>query len=249
VEAAGRMLDEIEAPTKEPPSGTRVAPDRPVIAIREVTIRHPRSAAPALAGVSLEVAAGDYLAVTGPTGAGKSTLLSLLMGFSHPVTGSVTVDGIPLQDIDGTDWLRRIAWLPQSPHLFTGSVADNVRFGSPDASDDLVEMALREAGAGFVADLSEGTATMLGENGAGLSAGERSRVALARALIRRAPVLLLDEPTAHLDPITELKVLDTLDSLRGTCTIVIATHRLAVASRAGRVAHFEAGRMTGPGSS
>lgn len=248
VEAAGRMLDEIEAPIEAPRGGSRVAPDHPGITIHDARIEHPESDTPALAGVSLEVAAGDYLAVTGPTGAGKSTLLSVLMGFSHPVAGSVTVDGVPLDDFDGTDWLQRIAWMPQSPHLFAGSVADNVRFGSPDASDDLVDRALNEAGAGFVTDLPEGAATILGEHGAGLSAGERSRVALARALIRRAPILLLDEPTAHLDPITELKVLDTLDSLRGTCTIVIATHRPAVACRADRVVHFKAGRMTTAGS-
>jgi thiol reductant ABC exporter CydD subunit len=249
VEAAGRMLDEIEAPIEAPRSGSRAAPNHPGITIHEVRIEYPGSATPALAGVSLDVAAGDYLAVTGPTGAGKSTLLSVLMGFSHPVAGSVTIDGAPLHDFDGTDWLQRIAWLPQSPHLFAGSVADNVRFGSPDASDDLIDRALSEAGAGFVTDLSEGAATMLGEYGAGLSAGERSRVALARALIRRAPILLLDEPTAHLDPITELKVLDTLDSLRGTCTIVIASHRQAVASRADRVVRFESGRMMNAGSS
>jgi len=115
------------------------------------------------------------------------------------------------------------------------------------ASDDLIDRALREAGAGFVADLSEGTATILGERGAGLSAGECSRVALARALIRRAPILLLDEPTAHLDPITELAVLDTLDTLRGEHTIVIATHRPAVAARADRVVSLESGRLTDPG--
>ncbi len=248
VEAAGCILDEIEAPVEAPLSGSRVAPDHPGITIHDARVEHPGSDTPALAGVSLEVAAGDYLAVTGPTGAGKSTLLSVLMGFALPAAGSVMVDGVPLEDFDGTDWLQRIAWMPQSPHLFAGSVADNVRFGSPEASDDLVDRALNEAGAGFVTDLPEGAATILGEHGAGLSAGERSRVALARALIRRAPILLLDEPTAHLDPITELKVLDTLDSLRGTCTIVIATHRPAVASRADRVVHFEAGRMTSAGS-
>ena len=247
VEAASRMLDEIETPGDEPGTGSRIAPDHPGITIHEVSVEHAGRPTPALTGISLGVAAGDYLAVTGPTGAGKSTLLSLLMGFSHPVAGSVTVDGVSLQDLDGTDWLRRIAWLPQSPHLFAGSVADNVRFGSPDASDDLIDIALREAGAGFVADLPEGAGTMLGEHGTGISAGERSRLALARALIRRAPILLLDEPTAHLDPITELKVLDTLDSLRGTCTIVIATHRQTVASRADRVVRFDAGRMMSPG--
>jgi len=247
VEAAGRMLDEIEAPVDALPPGRRMPPVHPGITLHEATVEHPGRAQSALVVVSLEVAAGDYLAVTGPTGSGKSTLLSVLMGFARPVAGSVTVDGVPLAELDGERWLQRIAWLPQSPHLFSGTVADNVRFGSPGASDDLIDRALSEAGAGFVTDLARGTATVLGEHGAGLSAGERSRVALARALIRQAPILLLDEPTAHLDPITELAVLDTLEALRGKCTIVVATHRPAVAARADRVLCLESGRLTDPG--
>ena len=245
VEAAGRVLDELEAPAAEPHRGKRVPPDRPHIKLLGVTVVHPDRPEPVLHGLSIDIAADDYLAVTGPSGSGKSTLLDILLGFSEPETGSVTVDGILLGDYDLSLWLQRMAWLPQTPHLFAGTIADNVRFGLPGASDGLIYRALSEAGAGFVDDLIDGAGTTIGERGAGLSAGERSRVALARALIRRAPVLLLDEPTAHLDPITELAVLDTLDVLRDRCAIVVATHRLTVASRAGRVVHLESGRVTG----
>ncbi|MBU1227023.1 MAG: thiol reductant ABC exporter subunit CydD, partial [Actinobacteria bacterium] len=235
VEAAGRLLDELEAPGPQPHSGARVPPRRPSIALAGVTAGYPGRAAPVLDGFSLEIGADDYVAVVGPSGAGKTTLLRLILGFTTPGTGVVASGGIPLADLDPALWLQRIAWLPQTPHLFAGSIAANVRFGRPGASDDLVGHALREAGAGFVADLADGTATVVGERGAGLSAGQRSRIALARALIRDAPILLLDEPTAHLDSITEASILDTLDGLRGRCTIVVATHRMAVAARADRM--------------
>jgi len=246
VEAAGRILDEIETKTTEPSRGTRVPPDRPSITLLDATVGYGDRADPVLDGFSLEIAANDYLAVAGPSGSGKSTLLDVILGFVGPETGRVAVDGVPLNEFDHSLWLKRIAWFPQSPHLFAGTIADNVRFGLPGASDDLVEGALRDAGAGFIGDLADGTATTIGERGAGLSAGQRSRVALARALIRQAPILLLDEPTAHLDPITELAVLDTLDGLRDRCTIVVATHRTAVATRADRVVHLGADRPTGP---
>jgi len=122
-----------------------------------------------------------------------------------------------------------------------------VRFGAPGAEDDDVRRALAAAAAGFVEDLPEGIATFVGEGGARLSAGERSRIALARALLRRAPLLLLDEPTAHLDPLTELAVLDSLDRLRGSSTIVLVGHRAAAAARADRVLWLEAGRLSAAG--
>jgi ABC-type multidrug transport system fused ATPase/permease subunit len=131
--------------------------------------------------------------------------------------------------------------MPQAPRLFHGTVADNVRFGAPDASDAAVARALEDAAAGFVGDLPQGLYTPVGEGGTRLSAGERARVALARAFVRRAPLLLLDEPTAHLDPITEMAVLDGLDRCRPYCTIVVVAHREAVAARAGRVWRLAAG--------
>jgi ABC-type multidrug transport system fused ATPase/permease subunit len=184
--------------------------------------------------VSLEVAAGEYVAIQAPSGAGKSTLLGVLLGTVPLSAGRAEAGGIPIGDLDPDAWMARIAWLPQIPHLFAGSIADNVRFGAPGADDDRVDAALAAAAADFVFDLPEGPATVLGERGSGLSAGQRARIALARALVRDAPLLLLDEPTAHLDPITEMRVLDALDSIAGERTIVLATHRDAAARRADR---------------
>ena len=204
---------------------------------------YPGRPVPALDGLSLRLEEGEYLALSGPSGAGKSTLLAVLLGLAPITAGEVLVAGQPVAGLDPASWRRLVAWVPQQPRLFHGTLADNVRFGAPRADDAAVARALEEAAAGFVADLPLGLATPLGEAGARLSAGERARVALARALVRRAPLLLLDEPTAHLDPLTEMAVLDSLDRLRGSCTIVVVAHREAVAARAGRVLRLAGGRL------
>jgi thiol reductant ABC exporter CydD subunit len=249
VEAAAEILDGLEAPAGErPPRGTASPPARPVpIAVEGLTVAYPGRAGPALDRVSLDVRDGEYLAVAGPSGSGKSTLLAVLLGLVPITGGRILVAGTDLTSLDLTAWRRRAAWLPQQPRLFHGTVADNVRFGAPGAGDDEVRRALAAAAAGFVDDLPDGIATFVGEGGARLSAGERSRIALARALLRRAPLLLLDEPTAHLDPLTELAVLDSLDRWRGSATIVLVGHRPVAAARADRVLWLDAGRVSPPG--
>ncbi len=242
VEAAGAILDSLEGEAPAAASGAP-APSRPTpIEIHDLTVAFPGRPTPALDRVSLRIEEGDYLALAGPSGSGKSTVLAVLLGLAPIASGEVRIAGRSLAGIDLAAWRRRLAWVPQQPRLFHGTVADNVRFGAPDAGDEAVARALEEAAAGFVADLPQGIDTPVGEGGARLSAGERARVALARALVRRAPLLLLDEPTAHLDPLTEMAVLDALDRLRGSCTIVVVAHRQAVAARAGRVLRLEAGR-------
>jgi ABC-type multidrug transport system fused ATPase/permease subunit len=160
------------------------------------------------------------------------------------------VAGSDLASLDLEGWRRLIAWVPQRPRLFHGTIADNVRFGAPRASDREVRRALEAAAAGFVDDLPEGIRTPVGEGGVRLAAGERSRLALARAIVRNAPLLLLDEPTAHLDPLTELAALDSLDRLRGSTTIVLAGHRPEAAARADQVLRLQTGRSSlGPGES
>ena len=249
VEAAGEILDGLEAPGREPPlRGTAPAPARPApIAVEGLTVAYPGRARPALDRVWLDIRQDEYLVVAGPSGSGKSTLLAVLLGLVPATEGRVRVAGADLASLDHTQWRRLVAWLPQQPRLFHGTIADNVRFGSPGATDNEVHRTLAAAGAGFVEDLPEGIATFVGEGGARLSAGERSRIALARALLRRAPLLLLDEPTAHLDPLTELAVLDSLDLLRSSVTIVLAAHRVAAAARADRVLWLEGGRLSATG--
>jgi ATP-binding cassette subfamily C protein CydCD len=184
----------------------------------------------------LEVQPGETIALTGPSGCGKSTVLSVVLGLRRPDAGTVRLGGVDLTDLDLDDWRRHVAWVPQRPHLFARTVAENIRLGRPDASDAHVAAALDAAGlAEVVRRLPHGADTLLGEGGAGLSAGERQRLALARAFVRNAPLLLLDEPTASLDSETEAEVLAAVRALAFGRTALIVAHRPALAALADRV--------------
>ncbi|MGW5869090.1 thiol reductant ABC exporter subunit CydD [Streptomyces sp. NPDC055239] len=213
----------------------------------DVTVRFPGRDAPALDHVSLHVSPGEHIALVGPSGAGKSTLLALLLGFVTPSAGRITVGGTDLTCLDPDDWRTRLAWVPQRPHLFAASVADNIRLGRPDASEAEVRQAARDAYADhFVEALPRGFDTPLGEHGAGLSAGQRQRIALARAFLKDSPVLLLDEPTAHLDRESEAAVTRaTARLMRGRTAIVVA-HRTSLLPYADRIVTVRAGRLQTP---
>jgi ATP-binding cassette subfamily C protein CydCD len=190
----------------------------------------------ALDGLSLSVSAGEMVSLIGPSGCGKSTLLSVVLGLRVPDAGSVSLGGVDLAGLDLDDWRGHIGWVPQRPHLFARSVAENIRLGCPDATDEAVTAALEAAGlTEVVYRLPQGADTLLGEGGAGLSAGERQRVSLARAFVRDAPLLLLDEPTAGLDGETEADVLAAVRRLVTGRTAVIVAHRPALAALADRV--------------
>ncbi|MEK2491277.1 thiol reductant ABC exporter subunit CydD [Kitasatospora purpeofusca] len=238
---AARLLVRAPAPVPEARTARLV--------LDGVTVHHPDRAEPALADVSLTVHPGEHLALVGPSGAGKSTLLALLLGFVAPGTGRVLVDGTDLAALDPDAWLAQVAWVPQRPHLFATSVADNIRLGRPDATDAEVRAAARAACAdGFIAALPQGYDTVLGEHGAGLSAGQRQRTALARAFLKDAPLLLLDEPTAHLDPESEAAVTRaTAELMRGRTAIVVA-HRTGLLPHADRILTVRAGTV-GPAPS
>ncbi|MDX6349613.1 MAG: ATP-binding cassette, subfamily bacterial CydCD [Streptomyces sp.] len=222
--------------------GTTAAPD-----LRTATITVDGVAvAGRLGETSLAVAPGETVAVTGPSGVGKTTLLSALLGFTEPTSGRILVDGTDLAAYDPSGWHRQIAWVPQHPHLFPGTVADNVRLARPDATAAQVLSALADAGA---ADLDPGA--LLGESGAGLSAGQRQRVALARAFLADRPLLLLDEPTANLDGDTEAAVVAAVERLAVGRTVLLVVHRpalLAVADRVVRLGFADAGVVVGRGS-
>ena len=209
--------------------------ERPIL-VGPVRFTYPGREQPAVDGVSFEVQPGEVVALTGPSGCGKSTVLAMMLGFVQPDEGAVMLGDVDLAAVDPDGWRRRIAWVPQRPHLFAGTVADNVRLGRAGAAEVDVHRALAAAGlTELVGTLPKGIHTVLGERGAGLSAGERQRVALARAFLRDPQLLLLDEPTANLDGETEAGVLDAVRALAYGRTVVMVAHRPALLAMAGRV--------------
>ncbi|WP_051885966.1 thiol reductant ABC exporter subunit CydD [Streptomyces hygroscopicus] len=210
-----------------------------------LVVRHPGRTAPSLARTSFEIRPGETVAVVGPSGAGKSTLLNAVLGFAVPDQGRVLVGGRDLASLDPESWRRQIAWVPQRPYLFAGTIAENVRLARPDADDEAVRAALRDADAHrFVSALPDGIETRLGEMGTGLSAGQRQRIALARAFLADRPVLLLDEPTANLDGETETSVVEAVRRLAEGRTVLLVVHRPALLPLADRVL-----RLPGPAAS
>ncbi|WP_406420953.1 thiol reductant ABC exporter subunit CydD [Streptomyces sp. NBC_00873] len=222
--------------------GTADVPQSLRLELEGVTVRHEGRTAPSLDGASLVVEEGETVALVGPSGVGKSTLLHVVLGFAEPDEGRVRVGGADLAALAPERWRERIAWVPQRPHLFAGTIAENVRLARPDADDSAVTAALRDAGAyDFVADLPDGAQTLLGEDGAGLSAGQRQRLALARAFLADRPLLLLDEPTASLDGETEAGIVDAVRRLAAGRTVLLVVHRPALLAVADRVVTLEPG--------
>ncbi|MEV0638062.1 thiol reductant ABC exporter subunit CydD [Streptomyces sp. NPDC050619] len=236
--AAEEIFSVLEKPV--PTSGSGVVPTQAALSFEGVTVRYPGRSGDAVADVSFAVEPGETVALVGPSGAGKSTLLNVVLGFVRPSEGRVRAGGVDLAEADLEQWRSRIAWVPQRPQLFAGTIADNVRLARPDADDAAVRRALGDAGAlEFVDALSEGVETVLGEDGAGLSAGQRQRLALARAFLADRPVLLLDEPTAALDGATEAEVVEAVRRLAVGRTVLLVVHRPALLGVADRVVRLE----------
>ncbi|MFD1660079.1 thiol reductant ABC exporter subunit CydD [Streptomyces caeni] len=235
--AAEEIFAVLETPV--PASGTQRVPEGE-IAFEGVTVRYSGRSSDAVSQVSLTVEPGETVALVGPSGAGKSTLLNVLLGFVRPTEGRVRVGGVDLGSADLEEWRSRIVWVPQRPHLYAGTIAENVRLARPDADDAAVRRALADAGAlEFVDALPGGAGTVLGEDGAGLSAGQRQRLALARAFLADRPVLLLDEPTASLDGATEAEVVAAVRRLAVGRTVLLVVHRPALLAVADRVVRLD----------
>nr|WP_308050641.1 thiol reductant ABC exporter subunit CydD [Streptomyces sp. TRM72054] len=231
--AADEIFSVLQTPVAE--SGTRTPPTG-ALSFEGVTVRYPGRTTAAVSDVTFDVEPGETVALVGPSGVGKSTLLNALLGFVRPTEGRVRIGGVDLTEVDLEQWRARIAWVPQRPHLYAGTIAENVRLARPDADAAAVRRALADAGAlAFVDALPQGVDTVLGEDGAGLSAGQRQRLALARAFLADRPVLLLDEPTAALDGETEAEVVAAVRRLAAGRTVLLVVHRPALLGVADRV--------------
>ena len=239
--AAEQVFEVLE--TEDPTSGTRTDipdPASHALRIEGLQVRYEGRDELALDVPEMIIEPGQTTALVGPSGCGKSTLLAVLMGFVAPSAGSVSIGDAQLADLDIDAWRSHIAYVPQSPHMLSRSVRDNVALGRPEASEAELQAALAAAGATqFVAELPEGLDTLIGEGGRTLSLGQQRRLALARALLRDAPLLLLDEPTAALDVATEADVLAAVREHAAGRTVVMVAHRESLVANADRVIRLE----------
>jgi ATP-binding cassette, subfamily B, bacterial len=241
------VVPEIKSPAK--PLALPV-PARGEIAFDEVRFAYPsRPDVNALDALTFKVAAGETVAIVGPSGAGKSTILNLILRFYDVSSGAVRVDGVAVDAADVADLRGRMALVPQEVALFAETVLENIRYGTPDASDADVEAAAAKAQAdGFIRALPEGYATRLGERGVTLSGGQRQRIALARAILRDAPILLLDEATSALDAENEVLVQTALDGVMAGRTTIVIAHRLSTIQKADRILVLDKGRIVETGT-
>lgn len=242
-----RILDTAPPPT---PPGRSPVPELAHSTVRynDVSVVYPDGTR-ALEGIEFAIQPGERLAIVGPSGAGKTTLINLLLGFVQPDKGRVLVGDTSLDTLDPSVWREQLSWVPQRPHLYAGSVADNIRLSRPEASSADVDGAARLAYAsGFIERLPQGYETQIGEGGVGLSGGQAQRIALARAFLWHAPLLLLDEPTANLDRESERLIQMALDRLADERTLVVIAHRLDTVRGADRILVIEQGRLLDQGS-
>lgn len=249
--AAGELarLEDISA-ARAPVAGARLQKSSPpAIRLQSVGYGHAGRIA-TLRDCSLELKPRCVTALVGGSGVGKTTLIDLLLGFAEPASGSIFVDGVDLAGIDTASWRERIAWVPQRAHVFEGDVRDNLMLANPDADEAAIERAGNASGLGsVVARLPQGWKTCLGEHGLGLSGGELQRLALARAFLReQADVLLLDEPTAHLDAASAARIDAVIRELAAARTVLLVAHRLEAAQRADWIAVMRDGRIVEQGT-
>jgi ATP-binding cassette, subfamily C, bacterial CydD len=246
VAVADRIFALLDAPSGAPAGGRLPAPSPATAPVRleRVSFAYPARRGLVLDELDLELGPGETVALVGASGAGKSTVAALLLGLLSPSGGRISVGDVDLAECDPASWRRRLAWVPQRPAILRGTVADNIRIGDSSASDAPVHEAARLAGAhAFVKALPRGYETVVGDGGRPLSAGESRRIALARAFLRDAPLVLLDEPTADLDPASAELVAQAIDRLRAGRTMLLIAHRPELARRADRLVRLERGQV------
>ena len=244
VAVAERMLALLEAPPSAARSGRLVplSPGEAPVRLEGVSFAYPSRSRSVLERFDLELLPGETVALVGPSGAGKSTVAALLLGFAEPTAGCITVGGLNISECRLDLWRRLLAWVPQQPTLFRGTIAGNIRLGAPTAAEQRTREAAMLAGADrFIQALPLGYETVVGDGGRPLSTGERRRIALARAFLRDAPLVILDEPTADLDRTSADVVAEAVERLRVGRTVLIIAHRPELVSRADRIVHLDTG--------
>ena len=246
--ASQKVFEYLDRPTTVVSGQVEVKEFTREIAIEHLTFRYPTSGGPVLTDLSLCVGAGEIVALVGPSGAGKSTLASLLPRFYDPEAGWIEIDGVNVRELTLESLRKLIGTVAQDTFLFNDTVENNLRYGRPEASHEDVREAARNALAlEFIEQLPQGFETMIGERGTRLSGGQRQRISIARALLKNAPILVLDEATSHLDSESEVLVQGALGNLMQGRTVIVIAHRLSTVRRADRIVVLEKGRIVETG--
>jgi len=242
----------VQSPVADPAVPRPLPPARggSAVQLQGVSFHYPsRPGQPSLRGIDLSVAPGETVALVGPSGAGKSTVLQLLLRFYDAQTGTVAIDGVPVNQLALAELRARVGIVPQDSTIFSASALENIRYGRPDASDDEVKAAAQAAFAhDFISALPDGYATFLGERGVRLSGGQRQRISIARAMLKNPPLLLLDEATSALDAESERMVQAALERAMSNRTTLVIAHRLATVLKADRIVVLEHGRIVDIGT-
>jgi ATP-binding cassette subfamily C protein CydD len=254
--ASERIFAVLDTPPSAAASVPATAEPVPAAPARDLTLRfehvrfqYAESARPALMDVTCTVPAGQCVALVGPSGAGKSTITDLLLRFIEPAGGTIWVNDVSLARLPANVWRERIAWVPQRPYLFHRSVAENIRLARPEATDEEVIAAARRAQAhDFILALPRGYDTLIGERGARLSGGQAQRIAIARAFLRDAPLLILDEATSQLDPEHEALIERAVRDLLRDRTVLVIAHRIATVTRADHIILLDEGQVAAEGT-
>jgi ABC-type multidrug transport system fused ATPase/permease subunit len=239
-----------EVPVRSGDGVTKAAGDAvPALSFEDVTFTYPGRVTPALENVSLDIPAGGTLALVGPSGAGKTTIANLILRFWDPQTGAIKLAGHDLRDYDLDDLRHNFALVAQDTHLFNESLRSNIAIAKPEASDQEIDRAVAEAAlTDFVESLPDGLDSIVGERGTQLSGGQRQRVTIARAFLKGAPILILDEATSHLDAVNEAAVHSALERLMADRTTIVIAHRLSTVRSADKIAVLDAGRVAEVGT-